>query len=136
MTSSSRNMTTLTQQYKPLRWWEIRKLEENGCICNDWSRVRVSDGTDFNRIRNVRFAGDILIGADVTIENVGLLEMETEALCGLGAEVCVLDETGSRSVRIYPGLSAQLAMLIARDPAWAQGPAKDMLEEHINNFPR
>ncbi len=128
-------MTTLTQQYKPLRWWEIRKLEDNGCICDDWSRVRVSDGTDFNRIRNVRFAGDILIGADVTIENVGLLEMETEALCGLGAEVCVLDETGSRSVRIFPGLSAQLAMLIARDPAWAQGPAKDMLEEHINTFP-
>lgn len=134
MTSSSRNMTTLTRQYKALRWWEIRQLEDNGCICSDWTKIRISDGTDLNRIRNVRFAGDILIGADVTIENIGLLEMEAEADCGIGSEVCVLDETGSRSVRIYPGLSSQMAMLIARDPAWAQGPAKQTIDDHVNNF--
>ena len=134
MTSSSRNMTTSTQRYKTLRWWEIRQLEDNGCSCSDWTRIRISDGTDLSRIRNVRFAGDIFIGADVTIENVGLLEMEPEAACGVGAEVCVLDETGSRSVRIYPGLSSQMAMLIARDAAWAQGPAKQALDDHVNNF--
>lgn len=134
MTSSSRNMTTLTRQYKALRWWEIRQLEDNGCTCSDWTKIRISDGTDLNWIRNVRFAGDILIGADVTIENIGLLEMEAEADCGIGSEVCVLDETGSRSVRIYPGLSSQMAMLIARDPAWAQGPAKQTIDDHVNNF--
>lgn len=134
MTSSSRNMTTLTRQYKALRWWEIRQLEDNGCTCSDWTKIRISDSTDLNRIRNVRFAGDILIGADVTIENIGLLEMEAEADCGIGSEVCVLDETGSRSVRIYPGLSSQMAMLIARDPAWAQGPAKQTIDDHVNNF--
>ncbi len=127
-------MTTSTQQYKALRWWEIRQLEDNGCSCSDWTRIRISDGTDLNRIRNVRFAGDILIGADVTIENIGLLEMEAEADCGIGSEVCVLDETGSRSVRIYPGLSSQMAMLIARDPAWAQGPAKQTIDDYVNNF--
>lgn len=127
-------MTTSTQQYKTLRWWEIRQLEDNGCSCSDWTRIRISDGTDLNRIRNVRFAGDILIGADVTIENIGLLEMEAEADCGIGSEVCVLDETGSRSVRIYPGLSSQMAMLIARDPAWAQGPAKQTIDDYVNNF--
>lgn len=122
------------QNYKDLRWWEIRRLEDNGCVSNDWSRVKVSDGTDLSRIRNVRFAGDIRIGANVTIENVGLLEMEREAVCGIGTEVCVFDETGSRRVRIYPGLSAQMAMLIARDPNWAHGYAKDMLDEHIHNL--
>ena len=116
-------MMTSTRQYRPLQWWEIRELEQNGCVCSDWGRVHVCDGTDLTKIRNVRFAGDIRIGADVTIENVGLLEMETEALCGIGTEVCVLDETGSRSVRIFPGLTAQLAMLVARDPAWEIGRA-------------
>ncbi len=128
-------MMTSTRQYRPLQWWEIRELEQNGCVCSDWGRVHVCDGTDLTKIRNVRFAGDIRIGADVTIENVGLLEMETEALCGIGTEVCVLDETGSRSVRIFPGLTAQLAMLVARDPAWAEGPVKESFDEHINNYP-
>ncbi|MBD5340378.1 MAG: DUF4954 family protein [Bacteroides sp.] len=126
-------MTTSTQKYKPLRWWEIRRLEDNGCVSDDWSRIQISEGTDLRRIRNVRFAGDIRIGSDVTIENVSLLEMEPEAPCGVGTEVCVFDETGSRSVRIYPGLSAQMAMLIARDPAWAQNVAKDTIENHIHS---
>ena len=120
--------------YRELKWWEIRRLEDNGCVSDDWSRVHISDGTDLSRIRNVRFAGDIRIGNDVTIENVGLLEMEPEAVCGIGTEVCVFDETGSRSVRIYPGLSAQMAMLIARDPNWAHNHAKEMLDDHIHGF--
>ncbi len=127
-------MTISTQTYKPLRWWEIRQLESQGCSCSDWSRVHICNDTNLERIRNVHFDGDIRIGADVTIENVGLLKMEPEASCGIGTEVCVLDETGSRSVRIYPGISAQTAMLIARDPAWAQGPAKEKIYEHVNSF--
>ncbi|MDE6338607.1 MAG: DUF4954 family protein [Muribaculaceae bacterium] len=120
-------MTTSTQKYKALRWWEIRQLENNGCVCSDWSRVMISDGTDLNRIRNVRFAGDIRIGNNVTIENVGLLSMDRDALCGAGTKVCVLDETGSRSVPIFPGLSSQIAMIIARDRDWA-----DAIQEQIN----
>lgn len=127
-------MTTLTQNHKALRWWEIRRLEDNGCVCDDWSRVRISEHTDLSRIRNVRFAGDIFIGNNVTIENVALLEMEREAMCGIGTEVCVFDETGSRSVHIFPGLSSQLAMLIARDPLWAQGKCKKIIESHLHRM--
>ncbi len=134
MTFFSRNMMTSTQTFRQLRWREIRTLEDNGCACDDWHSVRICDGTDLRLIRNVRFAGDIWIGANVTLENIGLLEMEPEAECGIGTEVCVLDETGSRSVRIYPHMSAQTAMLIARDPAWAQGPARQAIDEHVNDF--
>lgn len=122
---------TSNPKYRNLKWWEIRKLEDNGCVCRDWKSVRICAGTDLDKIRNVHFAGEILIGADVTIENVGLLEMEREAACGIGSEVCVFDETGSRSVKIYPGLSAQTAMVIARDPAWAHSFAKEMLEDKL-----
>lgn len=131
MISSFRNMKTSTQTHRHLQWWEVRRLEQNGCVSSDWSGVQITDDTDLSRIRNTRFEGDVRLGADVTIENVGLLKMESMAQCGVGTEVCVLDETGSRSVRIYPGMTAQTAMLIARDPAWAHGPAAEMLAAHV-----
>lgn len=122
------------QTFRELKWWEIRRLESNGCHSDDWSCIRICDGTDLSRIRNVHFSGDIFIGENVTIENVGLLKMEREAVCGVGTEVCVFDETGSRSVRIFPGLSAQMAMLISRDPNWARTHAKEMFETLIHEY--
>ena len=132
MTSYSRNMTIL-RPHRHLLWHEIRDLEERGCISSDWHSVLVHPSCDLSRIRNVRFAGEVRIGENVTLENIGLLEMEKEAPCGVGTEVCVLDETGSRSVRIFPGLSSQLAMLIARDTAWSNGEARLMLDEHLEH---
>lgn len=59
-------------------------------------------------IRNAKIADN------VTIENCASIEYTPEASCGVGLRVAVLDETGSREVIIYPGLSAQMAMLMAR----------------------
>ncbi len=122
---------TTSKQHRNLRWYEIRRLEEAGCACSDWSRVHIANNSDLSLIRNVRFAGDIYLGENVTLENIGLLEFEPEAPCGVGTEVSVLDETGSRVVRIYPGISAQSAMLMARDPVWAQTIAKPLIDHHI-----
>lgn len=133
MISYSKNMT-ISKQHRPLSWREIRVLERNGCASSDWSLVLVSEHTDLSRIRNVRFSGEIRLGDDVVLENIGLIEFEPEAPCGIGTEVCVLDETGSRAVRIYPGLSAQAAMLMARDPQWAAGHAKEAIDSHIDSF--
>lgn len=145
---------------RPLRWWEIRQLERQGCMAEDWSRVFVGDDTDLSLIRRVDFEGDVSIrrlsrheegragisdalvigcdiGDDVEIRNVpgGLrnvqigrgarivnvhsIVIEPDAPCGIGVSVSVLDETGSRPVVIYPGLSAQMACLMARLPRLA-----------------
>lgn len=133
MTSYSRNMT-ISKQHRPLSRTEISILERNGCASSDWSLVLVSEHTDLSRIRNVRFSGEIHLGNGVLLENIGLMEFEPEAPCGIGTEVCVLDETGSRAVRIYPGLSAQAAMLMARDPQWAAGHAREAIDTHIDSF--
>lgn len=73
------------------------------------------------RIRNI---GGAIVNAHIhkgaVIENVGSIEFEPEALCGLGLHVSVLDETGSRPAAIYPGLSAQSATLMAREPKLAE----------------
>ena len=87
------------------------------------SNVRLIDCTlgDGVLVRNV--SGCIRgaqIGSGAEIENIGRIEFEPEAVCGLGLQVAVLDETGSRPVPIYPGLSAQSATLMARDPKAAK----------------
>lgn len=163
-----------TSVHRPLHWWEQRELEERGCRCRDWSRVRVSDNTDISAIRNVVFAGDVEIGAinrspdrpdgienaviedcrigddvlirnvggrlrgcviedRVDIENVGRIEFEPEAECGMLTSVSVLDETGSRPVHIFPGLSSQIAHLSTHNPRWAEETLLPMLEEKFRD---
>ena len=41
---------------------EIRRLENRGCIAEDWNRIYVSAGFDAERCRNVTFYGDIYLG--------------------------------------------------------------------------
>ena len=84
---------------------------------------------DYATIRNVRrHIRNCKIGDHVRIEDVSAIEFEPEAMCGVGCEVSVLDETGSRSVTIYPGLSAQTASLMARMPKWKDRHFRAILE--------
>lgn len=92
---------------------------------------------DFCKIKNV--TGEISgakIGDCVTIENVGRIVFEQEARCGLGLEVAVLDETGSRPVTIYPGLTAQIASMITHRPKWNETEYAHMLDEWILSSPK
>ncbi len=78
----------------------------------------VVTGSDVT-IRNV--AGGVRgcrVESGARIENTARIEFDPGATCGVGVNVEVLDESGSRPVVIYPGLSAQVATLMARDPHW------------------
>lgn len=95
-------------------------------------RQKIADG---NRIENVTL-DNCSIGNNVIIYNItdGIrkchvgdrvkisasygVRFDAESPCGVGTIVEVLDETGSRPVVIYPGLSAQTAMMMARMPKW------------------
>lgn len=55
-----------------------------------------------------------VVGEGAVIENCARISFDPQPACGVGTRVAVLDETGSREVTIYPGLSAQSAMLMAR----------------------
>lgn len=90
----------------------------SGLVNATLENVTVGDGV---RIRNI--GGGITnarIGDGAVIENVGRIEYEPETECGLGTLVSVLDETGSRPVPLYPGLNAQTATLMARNPKIAE----------------
>ena len=92
----------------------------------------IADGV---RIRNIGGCiRNAIVGKDACIENVGRIEYEAETLCGLGTAVSVLDETGSRQVIIYPGLSTQSALLMARDPRLAEDTMRAQTMEHCEEF--
>ncbi|MDE5849039.1 MAG: DUF4954 family protein [Muribaculaceae bacterium] len=131
---------------------EIEILERQGCFSSDWSKVEIADGTDLSKIRNVYFSGPVKVGKDAVIINVpgGLsnvrigdgarivnvarIENTATPAFGLGIDVAVLDETGTRPVRIYPGISAQIAAIAARMPEYAREKLIPMTDRHISEI--
>lgn len=77
----------------------------------------------------------IEIDDHVVIENVGRITADLESPCGLGEQVSVLDETGSRPVPLFPDLTAQLASLMAHYPRLAENIILPMLKEEWEQAP-
>lgn len=133
---------------------QIEQLEAQGCHCDDWSRISISEKTDLRKIRNVTFRGDVSIGAgaeiinvpgglcdisigdNVRIENVARISSSGEAVFGIGTDIDVLDETGHSVVRMYPGISAQIAAICARMPEYARETLLPLIDAHIASMDR
>lgn len=127
---------------------EIERLENQGCFSDDWSLVEIAEGTDLGHIRNVYFRGkvsigkgteiinvpggisNVRIGDNVRIVNVARIENSVNAAYGVGIDIAVLDETGHRPVRIYPGISAQVATIAARMPEFSSEKLLQMIDRH------
>lgn len=157
MTSPNNSANIVSSNRRNLQWWEIQKLEKQGCTADAWKDVVIHPATDLTLIRNVEFLGinsigildsdkfpgcglhnvtlenctladgvrirniggglkNVIVEKEAVIENTARIEFEPEANCGVGIHISVLDETGSRPVILYPGLSAQSATLMARMP--------------------
>lgn len=132
---------------------EIKILESQGCVSDDWSKVKIAEGVDLGRIRNVYFSGPVSVGAgaeivnvpggianvrigeNARIVNVARIENSQHATYGVGTDIAVLDETGTRPVRIYPGISAQIATMAARMPEYAEGKLLPLITRHILELP-
>jgi hypothetical protein len=48
--------------YRNIAPEEVEALQKNGCLCSDWSRVKVKEGFVVDSVRDVSFSGDILLG--------------------------------------------------------------------------
>jgi len=115
--------------YRNLTDSEIARLEAGGTTAEAWSRIVVS--TDFRpeQLSAARLEGDIVlernavirhsrvanyrIGADATVEDTPVVECRSASAFGNGTPVAVMNENGGRTVRIYRGLSAQVAYIAA-----------------------
>jgi len=142
---------TVKQNPTSLDWWKIQELERQGCTSDNWSTVFVSPLTDLKKIRNVHFGGKVIIeegavirnvpggifncriGKNVVVENVARIEFEPEAPCGVGISIFALDETGSRPVVAYPGLSSQVATLMTRVPSWLEHQLSPFMQDFLDS---
>jgi len=52
----------MSSGFRALSDAEIAQLQEQGCVCSDWGRVKVAQGFKAERVRSVRFSGDVEIG--------------------------------------------------------------------------
>ncbi len=136
---------------KSLDWWQIAQLERQGCSADEWGSISFSPDVDLKAIRNVHFGGFVQVeggtsirnvpggihnchvGRDVRIENVARIEFEQEAPCGVGINIAALDETGSRPVKAYPGLSSQVATLMARVPNWLESRLSPSIQDFLDS---
>lgn len=136
---------------KSLDWWQIAQLEQQGCSADDWGSISFSPDVDLKAIRNVHFGGFVQVeggtsirnvpggiynchvGRDARIENVARIEFEQEAPCGVGINIAALDETGSRPVKAYPGLSSQVATLMARVPHWLESRLSPSIQDFLDS---
>lgn len=134
-----------------LEWWQTQQLEHQGCSADNWDSVLVAPDVHIEKIRNVRFGGRVIvesgaivrdvpggiinchIGKNAIVENVARIEFEPEAPCGVGILISALDETGSRPVVAYPGISSQIATLMARVPSWLENNLKPSLQDFIDS---
>ena len=51
-----------SENYRDISGSEIDTLKRNGCICDNWNKVKVRDGFDPSGCINVIFSGDIKLG--------------------------------------------------------------------------
>lgn len=136
--------------FRAPEWREIAQLEKQGCSADNWETILIDESLDLSKIRNVHFGENVSvskgvtlrnirggisnchIGEDALVENVDRIVFDMEAMCGVGAEIAALDETGSRPVVIYPGVTAQVATLMARYPKWLENNIRPGLNEFLD----
>lgn len=108
---------------------ERAELEQRGCIADNWDDVQVAPEFEVTQLRNVRFEGQVSIGAksritdavicnyaigdNCLIESVTRMECRHNTRFGEGVRVSAVNENGGREVVIYRNLTAQCAYLMA-----------------------
>ena len=86
--------------YRNLEKVEIQTLEAGGCSAEIWAQVKVADGFDASRVRNVAFQGEVRIGALAGMVSLNGVELPSGIAdarlvsCDLGDNVRVTSVKG------------------------------------------
>lgn len=98
-------------QYRSLTLDEIELMQHNGCHADDWGCIAVADGFTADNIRRTSFSGDITIGENCVIDNVGCIRNTGDSNFGENNRISVMNEAGGGNVTIHAGLTSQEAAL-------------------------
>lgn len=119
--------------YRKLTLDEIAQLREQGCRCDNWEYISVAEDFAPSDIINVRFEGEVRIGSDVRISNVGTIRTTDGASFGQGVTVSVKNEAGDGNVMLYDGLTSQVAALMVNNAGEEQlfARIRNMIERYV-----
>lgn len=98
--------------YRQLTEQEIIQLEQQGCCCHDWTQIEVDEDFTTRHIINVTFMGNVRIGANCRLINVGIIRTTEGASFGEGVTISVLNEAGDGNIVLYSKLTSQMAALM------------------------
>jgi len=119
------------QIYTNLSKDDIDTLVSRGCRAQNWDNIRVAEGFDPNMVSNCLFKGNVNLGRNVYIHNIGsyianytieddayidnvsLMEVSGEGSFGNGVSAAVVNEGGGREVPLLDNLTAQSAYIMA-----------------------
>lgn len=120
--------------YRNLTINEITELKDQGCRCAAWEQIWVAEGFVTDNIYNVRFDGEIRLGENVRMENVGIIRTTDGATFGEDNIVSVKNEAGDGNVVLFSRLSAQLAALMMQllDDKCLFNKLRQMVSAHVN----
>ena len=121
--------------YRNLSINEITELEEQGCRCASWQHIWVAEDFTTDNIRNVRFDGEIRLGKNVRMENVGIVRTTDGATFGEDNLVSVKNEAGNGNVVIFSALTSQMAalMMLASEDKQLFGKLRKMVSDYVTS---
>ena len=119
--------------YRNLSINEITELEEQGCRCASWQHIWVAEDFTTDNIRNVRFDGEIRLGENVRMENVGIVRTTDGATFGEDNLVSVKNEAGNGNVVIFSALTSQMAalMMLTAEDKQLFGKLRKMVSDYV-----
>lgn len=98
--------------YRALTEQEIMQLEQQGCCCHDWTQIEVDEDFSTRHIFNVTLMGNVRIGANCRLINVGIIRTTEGATYGEGVTISVLNEAGDGNIVLFSKLTSQMAALM------------------------
>jgi hypothetical protein len=99
-------------EYRNLNDYEIEQLKEQGCRSKRWDLVMVAPAFNADNIFNVHFEGEIRIGENVKMENIGIMRTTDGATFGENNLISVKNEAGDGNIVIFSALTSQLAAML------------------------
>ena len=98
-------------EYRSLTLDEIEKMQQNGCWAEDWGLLTVAEDFTANNIRRTSFYGEITIGENCVLDNIGCIRNTGDGSFGENNRISVMNEAGEGNVVIHSLLTSQEAAL-------------------------
>lgn len=98
-------------EYRSLTLDEIERMQQNGCWAEDWGLITVAEDFTASNIRRTSFYGEITIGENCVLDNIGCIRNTGDGSFGENNRISVMNEAGESNIVIHSRLTNYEAAL-------------------------